>query len=488
MRMPAICAALTLALTPGLAGCGGGGGGGGDASIHYDSLTPLEPTAGTWQTWIVADVPALRPPAPSDSDSDATALELDALHARALARTEIEEERIEFWNGGTARRWNELQLSLIALRSVSPPKAARGLALVSMAMYDAMVCAWDAKFAWLRARPSTLDPTLPIHGVQPDVPSYVSERAAMSAAAAAVLHYLFPDPADAATIDALLLDAQDADLDACIQFPSDVAAGVALGGAVGAQVLAHAATDHGDDPQPAYVVSPVAGHWEPTPPGNVQPPLLPGWGVVLTFLMESGQALRPGPPPVYGSAEWNLQVQEVLDVSQTLTQERMDIADFWADGPGTVTPPGHWDRIALDKAVAAGLNECRMARMLAALGAAQHDAFVSCWECKYFYDVERPITSIRDLGAPWDTWLSYVTTPPFPSYPSGHSSTSGAASQVLGYLFPQDATELAMLANEAKDSRLYGGIHFTFDNDVGLSLGHAVGTLAIARLAADGAP
>ena len=263
---------------------------------------------------------------------------------------------------------------------------------------------------------------------------------------------------------------------------------MALGGAVGAQVLAHAATDHGDDPQPAYVVSPVAGHWEPTPPGNVQPPLLPGWGVVLTFLVESGQALRPGPPPVYGSAEWNLQVQEVLDVSQTLTQERMDIADFWADGPGTVTPPGHWDRIALDKAVAAGLNECRMARMLAALGAAQHDAFVSCWECKYFYDVERPITSIRDLGAPWDTWLSYVTTPPFPSYPSGHSSTSGAASQVLGYLFPQDATELAMLANEAKDSRLYGGIHFTFDNDVGLSLGHAVGTLAIARLAADGAP
>jgi membrane-associated phospholipid phosphatase len=176
-------------------------------------------------------------------------------------------------------------------------------------------------------------------------------------------------------------------------------------------------------------------------------------------------------------------------VNLTLTPERISIAQFWADGGGTFTPPGHWNEIAVDKAVTAGFNECRMARMLAALGAAQHDAFVACWDCKYFYDVERPVTVIRrDVGGAYAAWLPLITTPPFPSYPSGHSSTSGAASQVLGYFFPEDSTELAVMANEAKDSRLYGGIHFTFDNDTGLSLGRSIGTLAIVHLEEDGAP
>ncbi len=83
-------------------------------------------------------------------------------------------------------------------------------------------------------------------------------------------------------------------------------------------------------------------------------------------------------------------------------------------------------------------------------------------------------------------FLSFIATPPFPTYPSGHSSTSGAASQVLGYFFPDDAIELALMANEAKDSRLSGGIHFRFDNDNGLSLGRAVGTFVLDRVATDG--
>jgi membrane-associated phospholipid phosphatase len=129
-----------------------------------------------------------------------------------------------------------------------------------------------------------------------------------------------------------------------------------------------------------------------------------------------------------------------------------------------------------------------MVRLLAALGAAQHDAFVACWECKYHYDCERPISVIRRDVAGQSGWTPFITTPPFPSYPSGHSSTSGAASQVLGYFFPTQAISIAALARDAKDSRLYGGIHFRFDNDVGLDLGRSIGTLAVIHLESDGAP
>lgn len=126
--------------------------------------------------------------------------------------------------------------------------------------------------------------------------------------------------------------------------------------------------------------------------------------------------------------------------------------------------------------------------MLALLNTAQADAFVACWDCKYHYDIERPISAIRRDVAGQATWVPFIATPPFPSYPSGHSSTSGAASQVLGYVFPASAVMLATMASEAKDSRLYGGIHYRFDNDTGLDLGRSIGTLAIERAATDGAP
>jgi hypothetical protein len=172
-------------------------------------------------------------------------------------------------------------------------------------------------------------------------------------------------------------------------------------------------------------------------------------------------------------------------VSQNLTTERTDIAFFWADGPGTVTPPGHWNQIGADMGVAAGFNEPRMARMMAALGVAQADAFVACWDCKYAFDCVRPITEIRDKIDP--LWTPIVGTPPFPTYTSGHSSTSGAASQLLGFFFPADAVILADMGTEAMNSRLYGGIHFTFDNEGGLDLGRSIATRVLGRIATDGA-
>jgi membrane-associated phospholipid phosphatase len=453
-------------------------------SVPFSSATPVEATAGTWQTWLVGSVTALRPPAPPASFSQQASDELAALVARAAARTPAILTNIDTWNLGACKAWNELQRALIVSRKPAPPLAARGFALVSTAMYDAMVVAFDAKYAYLRARPNALAGGPSIYGPQEDSPSYVSTRAAISAAAAAVLKQLFP--LDVAAIDAELLDATNADLDSGTQFQSDVDAGHAIGNAVAALALARKATDHGDDPQPTYTASGLPGRWAPGPGAPATPPVLAGWGSVTTWVLPTGSSVRPAAPPPYGLALWNAQRDDVLNVNLTLTTERKAIATFWADGGGTVTPPGHWCQIAVDEGFSRGLNDCRMARMLALLGVAQHDAFVACWECKYHYDIARPVTEIRATVAGQGSWSPFIVTPHFPSYPSGHSTTSGAASQVLGALFPDKAITFATMATEAKDSRLYGGIHYRFDNDAGLDMGRIIGGLVADMAAHDG--
>jgi membrane-associated phospholipid phosphatase len=160
-----------------------------------------------------------------------------------------------------------------------------------------------------------------------------------------------------------------------------------------------------------------------------------------------------------------------------LTAKQRRITDYWADGAGTVTPPGHWNRIALDVLGAARLSTLHASLLFSALNTAQADAFIACWDAKYSYWTLRPVTAIRRRIDPM--WLSYTVTPPFPAYVSGHSTTSAAASTVLAALFPDRAGKLGAMAEEAAVSRLYGGIHFRSDNDAGLELGRRVGAVAV---------
>jgi membrane-associated phospholipid phosphatase len=185
---------------------------------------------------------------------------------------------------------------------------------------------------------------------------------------------------------------------------------------------------------------------------------------------------------VFGSPRYSDEVREVYDVSRGLTDEQKRIADFWADGAGTATPPGHWNEIALDLIRSRRLGAAAAARVLATLNTAQADAFIACWDAKFTYWSERPVTAIRRDIDPG--WLSYIPTTPFPSYVSGHSTTSEAASEVLAAYFPDAAGRLRAWAKEAAVSRLYGGIHFRSDNDSGLALGRQVASVAIQRYGA----
>jgi PAP2 superfamily len=329
-------------------------------------------------------------------------------------------------------RWVEVQLGEIASHRTNPPRAGRGLALVSVAMLEA---------------------TRAPRGHQ---------EAAVAGAAATVLEYLFPDRA--AFFESLVEGER----------PRHA---LERGRRIGARVVADALQDGSDAVWDGSV--PIGpGLWVPTPPAFALP-LEPLAGTWRTWNLTSGSQFRPGPPPAFGTPAYAAEAQEVYHVSRNLTDEQRAIAGFWADGAGTVTPPGHWNQIALDLIDSAPFDAGEAARVLAALNTAQADAFIACWDAKFTYWSERPVTAIRrDLDL---SWLSYITTPPFPSYVSGHSTTSGAASEVLAAAFPSAAGRLRDWADEAAISRLYGGIHFRSDNEAGLLLGQRVAGPAIAR-------
>jgi len=322
--------------------------------------------------------------------------------------------------------WIEAGLAEIAAHRTNPPRAARALALVSVAMRDA------ARVA-------------PRH-----------RQSAVDAAAAVVLTSLFPDRA--ARFERLAERAH-------------TRRGRAHGRRAAARVVERA---RGDGADAIWQGSPPSGPglWVPTPP-SLSPPLEPLVGTWRTWRLGAGSRVRPAPPPELGSVRRAHEVREVYDVSRSLTTGQRQIALRWADGPGTVTPPGHWNRIALRLIRTRGLASRAAARVLATMNMAQADAFVACWDAKFRYWSERPVTVIRrEIDA---QWLPLIATPPFPSYVSGHASVSGAASAVLAAHFPGAARRLEAQAREAAASRLYGGIHFRSDNEAGLRLGRRVG-------------
>jgi membrane-associated phospholipid phosphatase len=171
---------------------------------------------------------------------------------------------------------------------------------------------------------------------------------------------------------------------------------------------------------------------------------------------------------------------EVLDFVKNQNRERMRIVQYWADGVGTYTPPGHWDAIAAEDFINKNFSEVRWARDMALLNMSLMDAAIVCWDAKYFYFNPRPTQmnpAIKTLTG----------IPNFPSYISGHSTFSGAAAEILGYIIPEKASAYQDMATEASMSRLYGGIHYRSDCAIGLTTGKKVGDYAIARAKTDGA-
>ena len=169
-----------------------------------------------------------------------------------------------------------------------------------------------------------------------------------------------------------------------------------------------------------------------------------------------------------------------MGVGFNMTAEQRRVANFWNDGLNSYTPPGHWNRFAKETAVKYKLSPVRTARVFAYMNMAIVDAGISCWDAKYYYHYPRPIQSIPGFK-------TILGTPNFPAYTSGHSTFSGAAAEVLSHFFPAEADQYKKWAEEAAMSRIYGGIHYRFDAEIGLSQGKKVASYSVNRAIKDGA-
>lgn len=245
---------------------------------------------------------------------------------------------------------------------------------------------------------------------------------------------------------------------------------------------------------PVFSLPVFPGAWIPTPPAFQAVPVQAYWGNNRPFLAGStAPDCIPPPPPIPYSTTRNSpfykEAMEVYNTSKHLNQERNAIALYWADGGGTITPPGHTVNIATQMIRTNNIDLEDAAMIYAKMGMAVADAFIACWKGKYAFNVMRPITYIRENIDP--TWNSLIATPPFPTYCSGHATVSGASAEVLTELFGDknkftDRTHEQTFgvrtfksfyhaAEEAAISRLYGGIHFRMDNEIGLEKGKTIG-------------
>lgn len=427
-----------------------------------------EPTGGQWKTIVLESGDSLRltpPPNASTQQSEIQGLlKLQGLRTPKILKT------VKFWDEGTSVRWNEIARDLVIKHKTDPPMASRVYALLSIAQYDALVSAWNNKYYYKRAAPSQVDGDILTEVATTRDPVYPSEHATVASASASVLKYIYPD--EASYLDEKVKEDESSRLWAGVNYPSDITAGDMLGRRIAEIVIEKAKTDGSDD-KGNITIPTGPGYWTGTNP------LRPLWGKVRPCLMENVSQFRPSPPPTYGSPEFMDALSEVRHISDTRTESQTRIAQKWADGSGTATPPGHWNQIACDLINSTYLSELRSARALALMNMAMMDAGICCWDTKYYYCLMRPWQADPKIK-------TAVGKPNFPAYTSGHSAFSASAAEVLGYIFPNEKDQLLLMAEEAGISRLYGGIHYRFDIDKGQEGGKAAGRMAVERGMADG--
>jgi hypothetical protein len=431
--------------------------------------------------------------------------------------------------------WDNVALDAIRLEPPGPPAVARALAMLHTAQYE----------AWSQYDATAVGTLLGDRYRQPQQDRTLAHKTeAMAYAAYRVLVDLFPY--QGSSLD-WAMDAAGFDPTVTTTRP-DTPAGI--GNLAAAAVLAYrhddGANQLGDRHPGAYsdytgyepVNSPDQvwdlNHWQPlaTPNGNiqgfcvddgtvtVQTYIAPHWGHVTPFALGAGAPIAPAIEPArYPSLAFTRQAREIVEISAHLTPAQKAMAEYWADGPSSEFPPGHWALIAQVVSLRDRHSLDDDARMFFALSNANLDASIVAWGVKRDYDSVRPITAIRQLfhgrriqawagpgqGTDWidgETWHPYQATcfvsPAFPEFVSGHSTFSAASAEVLkaftgsdvfGYgdrfyhsevEYFEDPVDLfwptfSDAADEAGISRRYGGIHFTDGDLEGRRLGRQIG-------------
>jgi len=433
----------------------------------------VEPNAGKWKTWLLDDVRKLLPPGPPALYNSQQ--EIGVLKQLSSQRDAAALDLINYWDAGSpSLRWNEFAVDQVIKNNLVGPPAARVMASLHVAIYDAMIAAWESKYQHRRPRPSELNGSLTTAIPNPRSPSYPSEHAVAAGAASAVLAYFFPQ--QAAFFNAKAEEAGQSRLLAGVQYPSDVEDGLKLGRAVAQLVIARAQTD-GSDAVFTGTIPQGACNWK-----GVNPALAMA-GTWKTWALASSSQFRPGPPPACDSAQMATELAEVKNFPRSVPAAGASfnttrLAFFWQGAAAAIKP---FNDLTTQKISEYRLdaNPPRAARVYALTSIAFYDSLIACWDAKYAYWAIRP----NQLDP---TFTTLFPNPNHPSYPSAHTSLSVGQTEALIYLFPRDAEAIQRLATESGDSRVWAGIHFRSDLNAASVMSKQVAALIIERAKSDG--
>lgn len=433
-------------------------------------------------------------------------------------------------------RWNKIAIDASGLdhtplkagevrtfgHQLGPTRASRAMAIVHIAMFDAII-AINGGYQSYTGLPAAAANT--------------SMKAAVAQAAHDALVALYPSHSPALG-EKLAEDLQH------VEDPVALANGVLLGQQAAAAILAMRAADGSDDNTP-YVFSDQPGAWRSDPINPGQDALGANWHKVTPFAMSRSDQFRCPPPPPISSVEYALAYAEVkalggdgVNTPTIRNDDQTQIGIYWAyDGtPSLCAPPRLYNQIAAQIGKERGLNVVEMARLLALVNVGMADAGIAIWESKYYYNLWRPVTGIREsdvgtgplglgdsnpltegdahftpLGAPASNLVGPNFTPPFPAYPSGHAGFGGALFQTLRNFFgtdniaftfvsdeyngetrdnegnvrpllPRSFTSLSQAEEENGQSRIYLGIHWSFDKTEGIFQGNRVANHVCAKI------
>jgi len=402
-----------------------------------------------------------------------------------------------FANNQNYLRWNKMLTDVIVEDVFNPPLSSRIYAYCNIAAYEALVPAFP-QYKSLAGQLQGLKP-LPAPVEKENISYEVAALTAFTSVASKLVYssYLVND----------FYKRQMDSLTAAGWNESIIKNSVAFGKAIADSVSSWSMGDRFRESRgkERYVLKEFTGCWKPTPP-DYMPAVEPYWGTLHTFTLDSASMMGAEGLPQYSTdknSPYFKFVNEVYETGKNLTEEQKIIAVFWDDNPNVsthlghmtyfaqkMTPGGHWMAIT---ALASRMKKFSMmetAEAFALTSIAMSDAFKCCWKEKYKYNSIRPVTVINEVID--RDWNPLIQTPPFPEFPSGHSTVSATAATVLTKLAGDnfsftDSSEVEYglpvrsfhsfneAAAEAKMSRMYGGIHFRFANDSGAALGKKIG-------------
>lgn len=374
--------------------------------------------------------------------------------------------------------WNEQVINATRLSRNPPPMAALHIATFHAAIFDTVNSVTKSHQSWF---------------VRELPPEKIDIDAAVASAAFTVLNTLWGQATNPRNFQV----AYDRAL-AAVPEGSPKIAGIAWGRKVAELILTERAKSGYDKPVPGQYTSTDVGKWRETPSG-FRPAVMPHIATCTPFVMTACDQFRAPPPPTLDSKEFADELAYVAKVGGRDGAERTEYetlsTPFWADDLGSATPPGHWNVIAQDLVRRQKLSVAETARLFALLNFANADAGISCWDSKFFYRTWRPETGIRELdtatnphAVPNPDFIPNMSSPAFPSYTSGHSTFSSAASRILERFFGTDDIEFTTLSDglpgavrsfkklsdarkEIGMSRVWGGIHTMSDNLAGQECG-----------------